>query len=474
MRASEQSADAPATGSQRFLIVSHTFGATLEVGARRVNAIADHMTSRGHSVDVIYWPDPKFEGDSASLFLSRPTVRLYPVSDPPSALVSWLVKAQRVLRRFSAERQPGDSSQAQGGSESDTREALLPTVPRGFIEWLRHALLSFVLSFNGKKRWAIRAALLGMRLTKQHRYACVISSAPPAVVCVVATWLSARSKIPSAIDLRDPWYTISLSQHPIAPVRRLDALLERWCLGHASLITCASPGIKRKLIAQYPDLSPKTHIVFNGFEESDRIFSPIPFGKLHLLFAGALYLKRNPFSLLEAISRLAKKDDIDRRLIHFTLIGECESWDGIGLVHWCRDRGIEDIVSVLPSVPRQELSSLRATANVLVNFAQGQPNQIPAKTFEMMASERCVLTITEGDNDTANILAAAHMRGIVDDRVPEALDHALEKLYARLVRRETPSEGPELDIDQFSRARQNAIWYHLLLNTLSAKMRHRV
>jgi hypothetical protein len=43
---------------------------------------------------------------------------------------------------------------------------------------------------------------------------------------------------------------------------------------------------------------------------------------------------------------------------------------------------------VRPAVPPAEASALMTEAEVLVNFAQGQPEQIPAKLYDYIASGR--------------------------------------------------------------------------------------
>ena len=498
-------------GRLRFLMVSYAFGAAAEVGARRINAIAAHLATQGHAVDVIYGEEPTASAASRQLFQQWSAVRLFPVRDPPGQVTRRLVATKKGLQRLlegktsgsadpesTAElRELGDMLVSATGrfalpagsatgefqlaaTSSTGRFQVPPSSATGRFQlalaaltrWPYRAYMSSVFSVNGKKRWARSALLQGVRLGRQNQYDGILSSGPPAVGNVVAAWLSARIKVPLAIDLRDPWNTNDMIGEPLAVARWLDQNLERNCLNQASLITCAAPGIQRRAATQHPKLAPRLHLVLNGFDDCDRTVRPMPFGRLNLLYAGLLYLQRNPFPLLEALGRLVSRPEVDRSKVRFTLIGHCESWGGVKLAEWCREAGMDDLISVRAPVPRQELSRLRETANVLVNFSQGQPEQIPAKTFEMLASRRYLLTVTEDNSDTAKILRAAHVLGVVDDRVPEALDRALKDLYTRLVapQWDTPNAAQSLvnDIDQFSRARQNAVWYELLLRTFAA------
>ena len=450
---------------QRVLIVSYTFGATHEIGARRMNALAAFLAARGHSVDVIYWQDPAFAEDlSSSLFREWPELRLNAVRNSPSRTIRWLIAAKKELLRIAGKDRNNGSKPTELHCAPDTSNPNTAATGVFGALWrvVHRAFMSTVFSIDGKKGWTIRAARLGLRLNREKRYSCVIASGPPVVACLVATWLSKRLNIPAALDLRDPWNSNAMIPAPLAIVRRLDIFLERWCLQHASLITLAAPGIKRRALPRHADLLFMMHVVLNGYEDCDRIADAMPTGTLNMLYAGTLYMQRNPFPLLAALARLARAPGVDRQKLRFTLIGECESWGGVRLVDWCREHQVEDLVSILPPIPRQELASLRRAANVLVNFSQGQPEQIPAKTFEMLASGRYIMTLAEADSDTARILAAAGIPGVVDDRSPATIDSALAEFYARLVRGESAVKSLEPDIVQFSRANQNEAWYTLL------------
>ena len=53
------------------------------------------------------------------------------------------------------------------------------------------------------------------------------------------------------------------------------------------------------------------------------------------------------------------------------------------------------VVSVIPAVDPGELTAYMNASNVLINFAQGQARQIPAKSYDYLAWRRDVLTIAE-------------------------------------------------------------------------------
>jgi len=452
--------DAPASNraaGRRFLIVSYYFGETSEVGAFRLNALAEHLLQSGAHVDVL------FHNATGAPLRQRERLGLFPIDDPGEIYMPRIVRfVKGLLGVFRPRRDASPAAAAPVVEVPRAAPGPKPLRKPGVLGWIEHQVFTTIYVFNGKKRWARGAVRQGMSLARRHRYDCIISSAPPAVVGVVAGWIGWRTGTPYALDLRDPWNGNSVVPTAHSLARRLDLFAQRKCLTNATLITCASPGVRRLMGERWPALEHRMHVVLNGFDAVDRLDPPSNTGKLQLLYAGALYLKRNPFPLLESLKRFIDAGAFDRTRVRFTLVGDCESWNGVDVNAWCIQSGLSDVVSVLPRISRTELNSYRRDANVLVNLAQGQPDQIPAKTYDLLASGRDLLIITEAGSDTAEIMSSAGIKGCVDDSDPRQVDDALKALYSKWVLRVPGIGSSAADIESFSRDRQNRAWTHLL------------
>jgi hypothetical protein len=167
----------------------------------------------------------------------------------------------------------------------------------------------------------------------------------------------------------------------------------------------------------------------NGFDEDMLIDTPPPTGRLLLLFAGTIYYRRSPMPLLNALQQLLGTPGVDRSKVRLDLVGHCSTWQSIDLVAWVRENRLEDCVHIRGLIPRREVATLTRNCNVLVNLAQEQKQQIPAKLFEHMASRRVVLLFAESDSDSA--VAVAGRSGVfrLDDDV-EQVAAVLRQLYA--------------------------------------------
>jgi hypothetical protein len=114
------------------------------------------------------------------------------------------------------------------------------------------------------------------------------------------------------------------------------------------------------------------------------------------------------------------------------MVGACAQWRDVSLPEWVTAAGIASCVEFIGPVSRDEIRRMIASSNVLINLAQGQKCQIPAKLFEHVASCRAVLLFAESDSDSALVASDVKTFLRVDDTV-EAVTEALRTLYGRYV-----------------------------------------
>src|SRR5690606_30183401 len=124
--------------------------------------------------------------------------------------------------------------------------------------------------------------------------------------------------------------------------------------------------------------------------------------------------------------------------------------------------GQQDSIRVKPRVPAAEVEALLTEENVLINFAQGQPMQIPAKMFDYLAARREILLITEPDSDTAWLARQSGCARIVPPEDDAAMSAALADLYQEYVAAAQGREELGRSLDAFGRRAQNARFLDLL------------
>jgi glycosyltransferase involved in cell wall biosynthesis len=88
--------------------------------------------------------------------------------------------------------------------------------------------------------------------------------------------------------------------------------------------------------------------------------------------------------------------------------------------------GLDPLVNILGRLPHKAALQQMRSASLLLLLAQGQPDQIPAKAFEYLASGRPILAVT-GEGATADLIRNVGGSVVPDDT--EAIRAALYNHY---------------------------------------------
>lgn len=297
------------------------------------------------------------------------------------------------------------------------------------------------------------------------------------MVSYIGGWAMAKLKRCKLIlDYRDPWYlhgdkelTTVMLGHPLANFE--NRLADR-CARESEALVAASPGTKRHILESFGVPPDRVHVIRNGFDPPAVIDRVSPSGCLALLYAGSLYWNRNPFPFLEALESLLNEPSVDRSRVQCRLAGNCDEWKGVSLHDWIEQRHVGDVVEILPFMSSNALKDLVGESNVLINFAQGQPRQIPAKSYECIASRRDILVITENDSDVADLFREAGVGYIVEPNDTAGFSDALRALYRRHVDEPKALEN-RADITRYSRSAQLEEFMRVVKNALTNQVNSR-
>lgn len=426
----------------RILIVSYHFYPAPEMGARRASELALMLESLGVDVTVLSgWPrtvDPLLGERIRSIDVER-------VWTPRPILDRML----RVWRR--REKRPTAVAENEGGVTE-----VRPSTP----SFLRRHYRAAEELHDRRKLWGLLACSRGILHRLRTRYQAVISSGPPMAAHLVACEIARAHKANWIMDMRDPWVPEELDGGPLWAAAA-ERAAERRCVGAADRVVCASPGIQEVLCQRYPKLAEKFEVVMNGYDWSSDV-SPV-MGRLSLLYAGTLYAGRNPFPLLEALAEFAEEAGVDRSRIAFTLVGHCREWQGVEVQGFVDERGLADVVTIRPPVGSAEMRALIESSHVLVNFAQGQRHEIPGKTFEAIGAGRYLLTITEEDSNTAELVRQAGIGRIVPPDDKTGIRDVLRELYDAYVCRGIDLCPDRQRLARYSRAAANRRFLDIIL-----------
>lgn len=243
--------------------------------------------------------------------------------------------------------------------------------------------------------------------------------------------------------------------------------IEGWVMRSAAAITSTGSRVAHLLIQRQPELVSKTFVIRNGYDDTFRHAATDTGGRLAILFAGELYLNRDPFPLLHALERLLSRRDVDATRVRVTFVGRKSEYAGRSLVDWLEGKRCATVVKFLPQQSAEFVAQATLESTVVLNLAQYQPLSVPAKTFEHLASGRENLIICEDDSESAQVVA--NIPGIlqIDPQNSEALDRALLDLYERHVicgRLRAPAQQ---DVAVLSRAVANETFWRVIRSIAS-------
>ena len=445
------------TASRSVLIVSFHAYPDPAVGAKRISELANFLSGSGWHVIVAASAGPfQIEGGSLAPQVERVSIRI------PRTVYSYVKRLIPDALRGSdtgLRRQTSADSASRPGMSSASR-----------LQHLRETFHAVTNAVDTKKLWSIRLLGCLIRLTRRTRPDVVLVSGPYWSPVLAAAFAAKVRQVPIVVDFRDPWIYPSSGPDQISAgaLNTLNAALERWCLRAADAITCTSHSIATTITERVPEALGRIHCIRNGFDQASVISTPAPTGVLRLLFAGTIYFNRNPLPLLEGLASLIKVPGVEKSKIELLMVGECTHWKGLDLKAWCRDHGLGDLVRFVPPVSAATIVDLTGRSNVLVNFAQGQPLQVPGKVFEQIASLRTVLLFSEDSSETSRCVADLPNFIRLDDR-PEQVGAALRALYCRFVTEQAAPVSTTLSIAPFSRDHSNSLFEEVLVDAIGCR-----
>lgn len=199
------------------------------------------------------------------------------------------------------------------------------------------------------------------------------------------------------IDFRDP---IVYEKHGLT---RLKAMIQKELFSSASLVTCASNGVRGMVMGARPSVeeSNKTMVLNNGFDPED-VYSVDEFpchehGAFRIVYTGALYAgKRNIEPLLSALSVLVKSKKISREDIELHYAGH----EGELFLRLVERWGLGASVINHGVLSRSQSLGLQKSANLCIlatwNTREDQ-GILTGKVFEFFMLRKPVLCIVSGD-----------------------------------------------------------------------------
>ncbi|MDX6582871.1 MAG: hypothetical protein QOI10_2055 [Solirubrobacterales bacterium] len=306
-----------------------------------------------------------------------------------------------------------------------------------------HPLSKVVVPEALAAAWMPFARSRALRLQRERRFDCVITSSPPESVHAIGFALHRRG-VPWVADVRDAWTFESLRpEFPTAIQRRLDERLERRWLGAADAVVCvsepAAEDLRRRGIAD-------PLLIRNGWDPEAAPEPGEPTGLLDPNRVSVLYTGRfgtygrDPGPLIAGLTKLARDHPEAAAKLELAIAGPLTE-DEARLFE-------TDVsparISLLGPMPRERALALQLEADALLLIAQPTRSQLlNIKLFEYAASGAPILALAAGTE--AGRVAAELGAEVAPADDPDAIGAALRRVAAG-----EPAPPPQGAIERYT------------------------
>ena len=436
----------PSAARARLLLITYHFPPDAAVGALRWQKLARHAAERGWGLDVIALHPAQVKSADPDRLADLPAgVRVYGIPLPRARVeqigfVVWrLYDWARRFRRWLAP--------ARGSLAEPRRESL----PRSEIRWfprdLRHVARAYLawLEFGAMGRWGRAAARCAIQLFEPGVHRAVISCGPPHMAHDAGRLVARASGLPLVLDLRDPWSLMQRLPEAVAsPVWfRLAAWHERRAIAQAALVVANTEPLRHVLRGVYRAAASRIIAVPNGFDD-EPVPPSRPSRRFTIGYAGTIYFDRDPRTLFRAAARVIKERRLTPHDFAIELMGNVESFDGVGIERIAREEGIGPFVRTFAPRPRREALEFLSRAAVLAILPQDSDMAIPAKIFDYMRFDAWLLVLAESGSATEQLLRASG----ADVVSPDASDTLAALLHLRYLQHQRGERPVRLCVNE--------------------------
>lgn len=405
---------------RRALLITYHFPPSAAAGAQRWEVFTRAAAERGWTFDVLSGAGESSQPSDAVRVFAVPEAR------------HWLNRLSDVVVGLKNRRRRGQALKAAGGSTSVAIEPQVvrrqdirfPRTPTDFRRNLRA-----LLRYTDALPWMHSAAAVALPLVARNRYDVVIASGPPHVSAEAARVAAAAAGVPLVLDFRDPWSLIDIVQEECASwtFLRLATRLERKVVGAASLLVMNTPRAAQAMRTAYP----QTEIIAvpNGFN-GERPRARHPEGKFIAMYAGTIYLDRDPRPLLAALARITPELELSPDNFVIRFVGRELEYGGQSPEQLAAAAGLPPgLVESQAVLPRQQLFKDMETVALLVNLPQGERQCVPSKVYEYLHFPAWVLGLEPSGTATHDVLSSV----AADIAEPNDVDAIARLLRARIV-----------------------------------------
>jgi hypothetical protein len=304
--------------------------------------------------------------------------------------------------------------------------------------------------------WLVPGILEGRSIIRRERVDVIYSTSPSTVTHLIAMALKRIVGVPWIADFRDPWEAlfpecVYFDENHLKRVAEIKA--GESVVASADLVITNTDRACDAYRNRFPQLPASKFVTLpNGFDPQD--FENISHtnsegSKLTLMYAGTFFADlRSPNEILEAVTELIKEGRLDPNRFVLRIVGSSSF-----------SQPETPAIELIPRVSHSKSLQMMAESDILLLLQQSEKYrlQIPAKTYEYMASKKWILAIAS-EGATADLVRQMPNAALVLPGRGDELKNALLHFYRLfLEKRLYPIPYDEALVRSFSRHDQTRV-----------------
>ncbi len=289
--------------------------------------------------------------------------------------------------------------------------------------------------------WAPYALARALRILREKKIDCVITTAPPRSAHLVGLMLHARG-IPWVADFRDGWsFDTSRVRHQFF-LRGLDSALERLVTTKADRVVAVTSPIAHDIQTRFRVLAAT---ITNGFDPDEYDVtangkqSRLSTERYSLVHTGSLaYGDRSVRPILEAMQRLKDRESPVSGRLEVVFAGPLSADESQQLTH------AGPCVRALGNLTRVEALELQRASDGLLLIAGNHPGVATGKLYEYLAARKPIVVLGE-ESAAASIVREVGSGLVASATDPDEIAKMLSKLLDDADHLRARAAGSEID-----------------------------
>ncbi len=304
-----------------------------------------------------------------------------------------------------------------------------------------------------RRSWIAPAKETILKELKQKRYDCVLVSAPPYSLALLAAQLQPQLNCPLILDLRDPWSLHPYKIHPTRWHKQKNREIELKSIGTVRYGVSAYALLLNFYRQNVPDFKMENwRFIPNGFDEEDFVPSdPPPLEKncLHIGYSGTIHSAvNNPELLFKIIARINRHPENVTKKIVFHHVGKSL----INLEKAAKKYGIQNSIKLWGYQPHKEALRILKAMDVFLLLHDDQFKDskyiVAGKVYEYLRLQKPILALVPEQGEAAELIRETDSGIVINSSNTEHIYALLRRWVEKI-----PDFG-FIKIDRFSRESQ--------------------